>query len=207
MVCIRTAFYFLLAAPFLAVGLQAAHADEAISYTYDSLGRLVAARSTGAVNNNQVASYCYDAAGNRLYAEMVTTGIAVNCATVPTPTPTPSIPRPPTLSINSGAATEGGTIAFTITLSAVQSATVTVDYGTVTGTALLADYSAASGTLVFASGQTSKTVVVTTTQDTKVENTELFYVNLSNPTGGAYVDHGSGAGSIIDDDQDPCPQC
>lgn len=188
-------------------GLHAARAGETINYTYDSLGRLVAAKSTGTVNNNQVASYCYDAAGNRFYAEAVSTGTAANCATAPTPTPTPTSPRPPSLSINSGSTTEGGTITFTVLLSAAHTTTVTVDYATALGTALGGDFYATSGTLTFTPGQTSKSVAVTTKQDTKVENSESFYVNLANATGGSYIAHGSGVGTIFDDDESPCPLC
>ena len=189
------------------IGHQAVIAGETISYTYDSLGRLIAAKSTGTVNNNQVASFCYDSAGNRFYAEAVTTGSVVNCATAPTPTPTPTAARPPSLSINSGSTTEGGSITFSVTLSAAQTSSVKVDYATATSSALAGDFNMTSGTLTFSPGQTSKSIVVTTVQDAKTERTEIFRVNLTNPTGGSYIAYGSGTGTIFDDDTDPCPLC
>lgn len=38
---------------------------EDVSYIYDQLGRLVKVQHTGMVNNNVVANYSYDKAGNR----------------------------------------------------------------------------------------------------------------------------------------------
>src|SRR3546814_7331407 len=40
-------------------------AGETITYSYDSLGRLVAVQSAGTINNNQAHSICYDPSGNR----------------------------------------------------------------------------------------------------------------------------------------------
>lgn len=43
----------------------AASASETITYTYDAKGRLIAVKHTGAVNNNVIANYTFDAADNR----------------------------------------------------------------------------------------------------------------------------------------------
>lgn len=42
-----------------------AHSSETRTYSYDALGRLTAATSSGAVNNGQSDSIAYDPAGNR----------------------------------------------------------------------------------------------------------------------------------------------
>jgi hypothetical protein len=67
---------------------------------------------------------------------------------------------------------------------------VQVDYATSDGTALAgADYMATSGTVTFNDGETSKTISVPILPDNKIEGDETFFVNLSNPTGGAMVDN------------------
>jgi hypothetical protein len=60
-----------------------AFASETITYTYDALGRLVVAKSTGTVNNNQTHSICYDAAGNRILYDSNTTGTPPACVSSP----------------------------------------------------------------------------------------------------------------------------
>jgi YD repeat-containing protein len=60
-----------------------ASAGETITYTYDALGRLVVAKSTGTVNNNQTHSICYDAAGNRILYDSNTTGTPPACVSSP----------------------------------------------------------------------------------------------------------------------------
>jgi hypothetical protein len=56
-------------------------ASETITYTYDARGRLVVAKSTGAVNNNRTRSYCYDKAGNRIEYDSNQTGVPDACVT------------------------------------------------------------------------------------------------------------------------------
>jgi hypothetical protein len=84
---------------------------------------------------------------------------------------------------------------------------VTVDYATADGTAKTADgdYLALSGTATFQPGETSKTIDVTVVGDTKVEATELFAVNLTNPTGGVPIADGQGVGTITNDDSSSLP--
>jgi uncharacterized delta-60 repeat protein/uncharacterized repeat protein (TIGR01451 family) len=63
---------------------------------------------------------------------------------------------------------------------------VTVNYSTQDGTALAGvNYVATNGTLVFASGETSKTIVVHLIDVTNVTGNTVFSVVLANPTGGA----------------------
>jgi len=61
------------------------------------------------------------------------------------------------------------------------------------------DYAAVSGTLTFAPGETTKTIVVSITGDTKKEKDETFFVNLSGPSNATIAD-GQGRGTIINDD-------
>ncbi|MEI7595673.1 MAG: HYR domain-containing protein, partial [Bacteroidota bacterium] len=70
---------------------------------------------------------------------------------------------------------------FTVTMSGVSDATVTVNYATANGTALTTDndYTSKSGTLTFAAGETIKTVTVLVNGDNKIEQDETFTVALS----------------------------
>ena len=109
------------------------------------------------------------------------------------------------LSIGDAAVTEGddGTtvMTFTVALHPATDQIVTVDYATGDGTALAGeDYGPAAGTLSFAPGQTSQTVTVLVNGDPAAEFDEYFFVNLSNPTGGAAVGPGSTLGMIRNDD-------
>jgi hypothetical protein len=112
----------------------------------------------------------------------------------------------PSLSVDDVSVAEGNagttTATFTVSLSAPSSGTVTVDCGTADGTATVADndYEAVSRTLSFDPGVTSRTVDVTVNGDTAIEPTEVFYLNLTNATGGATIFDAQGVGTIVDDD-------
>ena len=90
-------------------GTGLALADETVTYTYDALGRLVVAETSGGGSNGQTRSTCYDRAGNRLKYKSDAAGGSVSCAALPpvpapspipapgpTPTPTPGPPPAPT---------------------------------------------------------------------------------------------------------------
>jgi len=114
---------------------------------------------------------------------------------------------PPSLTINHVQVTEGdaGTVnaVFTVTLAPVSSRTVTVNWASADGTAVSpADYAAASGILTFYPGWTTRTVTVALKGDVVGEFDETFKVNLSVPSN-ATVAHGTGVGTIIDDDPLP----
>ena len=114
---------------------------------------------------------------------------------------------PPGISINDSVVAEGnsGTTSaiFTVTLSAVSSSTVTVNFATADGTATAgSDYEARTGTLTFAPGETSKTITVTVYGDTTFESNETFFVNLSSATNASITDN-QGAGTINNDDSAP----
>ncbi len=72
--------------------------------------------------------------------------------------------------------------------------------GTVNGLASArCDFTTAMGTLKFAAGEMQKTFIVLVNRDSYVEGSEMFTVNLSNPTGGAVLITPSAATVTITD--------
>ena len=109
----------------------------------------------------------------------------------------------PTLSIDDATVVEGDLAKFEVTLSEAATAVVMVDYSTVDGTAVArSDYTTTSGTLSFEQGEERKTILVPTVQDATAEETEVFTMQLSSPSG-ATVGNGTGTGTITDDDEPP----
>ncbi len=113
------------------------------------------------------------------------------------------------LSINDVSIVEGNsgttTMTFTVTRGPLTAGSVTVDYALDFGTGITAANAAdlanvPSGTLTFADGQTSQTISVQVTGDTVGEASEVFDVVLSNATGGAVINDGTGVGTIGNDD-------
>ena len=101
---------------------------------------------------------------------------------------------------------EGETASFVVTLDGEVSGTVSVPYATANVTAEAGagkDYTAASGTLEFTAGQTSKTIEVTTLEDSLNEADETYTLTLTSVTGPAGVKLGtaSATGTIEDDDE------
>ena len=95
---------------------------------------------------------------------------------------------------------------FSISLSAAEGDTVTVDYATSPGSATAgADFVATSGTATFIAGDTSESVTVSIIGDGDVEPDESFTVALSAVTGNATIADGTGLGTILDDDVPPAP--
>ena len=111
------------------------------------------------------------------------------------------------LSIDDVSVSEGdGTASFTVTLSAISTNTVTVDYASVAGSATSdVDYTSVSDTLTFVAGETSKQIDVTIVQDLEGEGTEDYSIELSNASNASITD-ASGAGEIMDDDVNACGQ-
>jgi hypothetical protein len=110
----------------------------------------------------------------------------------------------PSISINDVTVQEGNTgttnAIFTVTLSAVSSSTVSINFATADISATAGtDYQSTSGNLTFAPGETSKTITVTVIGDTAIESNEQFYVNLSGEVN-ATVSRGQGVGTINNDD-------
>ena len=108
------------------------------------------------------------------------------------------------------AATEGSTLVFTVTLSDEVSTRATVQYSTSDGTAT-ADANSADGpdytqatdaTLTFDTGETEKTILIATGDDTAMEGDETFTVTLSNPSSNAVLGRmHTATGTIKDDDR------
>ncbi|MCF7989619.1 MAG: FG-GAP-like repeat-containing protein [Thiohalocapsa sp.] len=99
-----------------------------------------------------------------------------------------------------------GTVDVEITLSAPPAAgeSVDVSFATADATALAgADYAAASGTVTFAAGEISKTATVTLLDDSILEGSETFFVEITSITG-ALPGDASGEVSIIDDEGIAC---
>jgi len=116
---------------------------------------------------------------------------------------TPLAPGTPILSIGDGMVTEGNdgtrTVNLTISMSAAASEPVSVSFSTANGTAASGDYVAASGLVTFAAGETTRIISVDVNGDRLGEPNETFYVNLSQPEGGALGDW-QGAVAIADDE-------
>lgn len=113
----------------------------------------------------------------------------------------------PGISINDVAVTEGNSgskvMTFTVALSQTTTATVTVDFTTMDGTAEAgSDYVARTGTVTFAPGTLMQPVEITINADTLDEANETFLVLLSNAVNGSITD-GEGQGTISDDDASP----
>jgi hypothetical protein len=113
----------------------------------------------------------------------------------------------PTLSIDDVVITEGNSgtknAVFTVTLSENPAAAVTVTVNTADGTATLADddYEAVTNfVLTFnPGGPLTQTVTVVINGEQDIENTEDFFVNLSNAVNAIFADE-QGVGTITTDD-------
>ena len=104
----------------------------------------------------------------------------------------------PELRVSDTGAAEGDPLIFRVSLNGPSGRDVTVDYSTRDGTATAgSDYTTAAGTVTFSPGETSKTVEVTALGDADVENTERFFMDLSNPVNASLADS-RGVGDIAD---------
>ena len=108
----------------------------------------------------------------------------------------------PALAINDVTVSESaGTAMFTVTRSDNTTGALTVDFAISSGTATSGtDFTAGSGTLSFAAGETSKSIVVSISNDSTFETAETFSVTLSNASGGATISDALGSGKITNDD-------
>ncbi len=101
-------------------------------------------------------------------------------------------------------AENGGILSVTVNRTGGSAGAVTVDYGSMDGTAMAgADYQAASGTISFADGEVSQTLSITLVDDLVYEGDEVFSLQLSNPTGGAQLGTPASATVTIVDDELP----
>ena len=109
---------------------------------------------------------------------------------------------PPNYTVSEGTAT----VQLIAGRNAGSTGVVSVTYSTANGTAIAgADYQASSGTLTWADGDvTTRSIVVTILQDSLIEGSESFSVALGAPTGGATLQAGASAATvlILDDEVD-----
>ena len=111
-----------------------------------------------------------------------------------------TINGPTLISVADAAATEGGTMAFTVSLSRAPAAPISVEYRTGDGTAAAGeDYTAASGAVTFLPTQQTKTISVSLLDDGESEDDETFTLTLSSPSVGRLSD-AQATGLITDDD-------
>lgn len=103
-------------------------------------------------------------------------------------------------SVNDVSATEGDDLQFIVTKTGSDGLSYTVDYDPKNGTATNSDYDGSIGSVTFSPSQTSATVSIATTQDTKVEGSETIILELEGVSGGAGISDSEGVGTIIDDD-------
>jgi hypothetical protein len=91
---------------------------------------------------------------------------------------------------------------FTVTLSTAFNQPVTMSFAAVGGTATVSDkdYVPQSGTLIFKPGETSRTVTIEVTGDSKREADEAFYLDLFGLDGNALFDKSRGIGTILNND-------
>lgn len=112
-------------------------------------------------------------------------------------------PAPPNFTVNDVSLAEGNSgdtmATFTITLSAPQGSTQTVDYATVDGTATQpSDFASTTGTASFAPGIMTQPVSVPVHGDVTNEANETFSLVLSNSA--IQILDGAGVGTINNDD-------
>lgn len=100
-------------------------------------------------------------------------------------------------SVNDVTVVEGSPLIFTVSKAGTTASSCTVNYATANGTATApTHYIATSGTLTFTSTQTSRTVTVTTIDNSRLNATLSMYLNLSAPSGGATLSDSQGLGRI-----------
>jgi large repetitive protein len=117
---------------------------------------------------------------------------------------TGNVSTPSVLKFSQAAVTvnEGSATVLTVTRTGSMHGGVTVDYETADDTAFAGeDYEAAAGTLTFGAGQTSRTITITSLQDSQGEGPERLTVTLRNPAGGATLGSPVTATVTITDDE------
>ncbi len=110
-----------------------------------------------------------------------------------------------TVSVTDNTVYEGGglkanSVTMTVSLNRRPTASVTIPYKTVTGTAGYSDFSYKAGTLTFSPTQVSKTIPIKIIADNNVEPNETFTLVLGSPTGPVTVAKGTGTVTIMNDD-------
>jgi len=94
-------------------------------------------------------------------------------------------------------------VVFEVTLSEASGRSVTVNFGTLNETAVAGeDFLSSSGSIRFDPGQTNKWIVITVFGDTRIEEDEGFFLNLSSPSNAAI---GDGQGECVLENDDGSP--
>ncbi len=95
-------------------------------------------------------------------------------------------------------------LTLTVSLSHPSYEAITIDFSTADNTATTADndYQAANGTLTFPENVITQTIGVSILGDSKFEQDEILFVNLSNPISATIIDN-QGSGTILNDDSQP----
>lgn len=110
----------------------------------------------------------------------------------------------PALTISDSAALEdvaSGSMEFTVSLTAPNSNTISVDYNTSDLTATAPDdYLAISSNISFAPNQTTQTITINIVDNTAQESDETFSLTLSNPIGVTLSANNVAIGTITDND-------
>jgi hypothetical protein len=162
-------------------------------------------RGTTVSYNGNIHRTCfdYDTRGNKIAEHSPNAGLS-ECY------PPPAGEMPPSFSISDGTVVEGGSVTLTVTKTGTVTGTYNIGWRAyATGSSFAAgsadegyDFAAQSGMLTFGPADVTKTVTVTTKQDSYKEGSEYFQVLLS-PSGNAATTNGStGTGKIIITDND-----
>lgn len=157
-----------------------ASASAQIIYEYDELGRLTSISNTRTLYEQE---FEYDAEGNRISMQQGAVEDRVRFA------------------IGDVSVEEGADAVFTVTKTGTATQSFSVNFSTSSGSAMSgSDFSSQSGVLTFAQSEVSKTISVTTVNDSTEEQAESFFVNLSSPSGNAVIIDDQGIGTITDND-------
>ncbi len=146
----------------------------------------------GTLTPNQTISFGFNGS-NPNNVTVPPTNVVFNGAAIQPPATLPS------LTVNDITVTEGinANAVFTVTLSQASSNSITVNYGTQSGTATAgADFTNRTGTLTFAPEETTKTIAIPIIDDTLAEYPETFSLVLSSPSQ-ATLAKASGTGTMI----------
>ncbi len=130
-----------------------------------------------------------------------------------TPTPTPAPPATIEFSASGSVVAEGASGLIVVTRTNAEQA-ASVEYSTndylaarcdnINGNASSkCDYATAGGTLRFAAGEVSKSIEISTIDDSFVEGNETLSVTLSNPTGATLGSPAVATVTVQDNDSDP----
>ncbi|MDB0047356.1 hypothetical protein N9F21_01900 [Porticoccaceae bacterium] len=153
---------------------------QATTYEYDDLGRLIKVTQ----DSGSVIDYSYDPAGNRTSHSVAAI-------------------QPSEISVADASVSEGGVLNFVVTRGTETSQAVTVNYSTSVGSAGTSDFTTVTSSVTFATGETTKTIAVQTTEESIYEGAETLTLSLTSTTAGAIITDSSATGTITNDDTAP----